>query len=61
MTTMAEQKLTLAGEFMESCNCDYLCPRIDTDSKGAVSPTSALRRRSPASTGAALARGRWMD
>ena len=23
---MAETKWSLCGEYMESCNCDYLCP-----------------------------------
>lgn len=31
---MAEPTWTLGGEFMESCNCDYLCPCIYTNSKG---------------------------
>jgi hypothetical protein len=26
----------LSGEFMENCNCDYLCPCIYTNSKGQV-------------------------
>jgi hypothetical protein len=33
---VAEQTWTLSGEFMESCNCDYLCPCIYTNSKGEV-------------------------
>jgi hypothetical protein len=33
---MREQRWNLSGEFMESCNCDYLCPCIYTNSKGAV-------------------------
>jgi hypothetical protein len=33
---MQEQKWKLSGEFMESCNCDYLCPCIYTNSKGAA-------------------------
>jgi hypothetical protein len=28
---MAEQKWTMRGEDMESCNCDYLCPCIYTN------------------------------
>lgn len=33
---MQGRKWELAGEFMESCNCDYLCPCIYTNSQGAV-------------------------
>jgi len=33
---MVRQAWTLSGEFMESCNCDYLCPCIYTNSKGDV-------------------------
>jgi hypothetical protein len=33
---MPEKKWQLSGEFMESCNCDYLCPCIYTNSKGSV-------------------------
>jgi hypothetical protein len=33
---MAVQGWKLSGECMESCNCDYLCPCIFTNSKGAV-------------------------
>lgn len=33
---MIGQKWRLSGEFMESCNCDYLCPCIYTNSKGEV-------------------------
>jgi hypothetical protein len=28
---MAEQKWQISGEYMESCNCDYLCPCIYTN------------------------------
>jgi hypothetical protein len=31
---MAEQKWTIRGEYMESCNCDYLCPCIYTNPQG---------------------------
>jgi hypothetical protein len=31
---MAEQQWTLRGEYMESCNCDYLCPCIYTNPQG---------------------------
>ena len=31
---MAEQNWTLRGEYMESCNCDYLCPCIYTNPQG---------------------------
>ena len=33
---MAEQKWTMRGEYMESCNCDYLCPCIYTNPQGPV-------------------------
>ncbi len=33
---MPEETWRLSGEFMESCNCDYLCPCIYTNSHGAV-------------------------
>jgi hypothetical protein len=33
---MAEQKWTMHGEYMESCNCDYLCPCIYTNPQGSV-------------------------
>jgi hypothetical protein len=31
---MAQQKWTMSGEYMESCNCDYLCPCIYTNPQG---------------------------
>jgi hypothetical protein len=31
---MAEQNWTMRGEYMESCNCDYLCPCIYTNPQG---------------------------
>ena len=31
---MAEQNWSLRGEYMESCNCDYLCPCIYTNPQG---------------------------
>src|SRR5215469_14052763 len=31
---MAEQTWTMRGEYMESCNCDYLCPCIYTNPQG---------------------------
>ncbi len=31
---MAEQKWQISGEYMESCNCDYLCPCIYTNPQG---------------------------
>jgi hypothetical protein len=31
---MAELKWTMHGEYMESCNCDYLCPCIYTNPQG---------------------------
>ena len=33
---MPGERWSLSGEFMESCNCDYLCPCIFTNSQGAV-------------------------
>jgi hypothetical protein len=32
--TIAESKWALRGEYMESCNCDYLCPCIYTNPQG---------------------------
>jgi hypothetical protein len=31
---MPEQKWAMRGEYMESCNCDYLCPCIYTNPQG---------------------------
>lgn len=31
---MAEEKWALRGQYMESCNCDYLCPCIYTNPQG---------------------------
>src|SRR4051812_16825908 len=31
---MAERNWSLRGEYMESCNCDYLCPCIYTNPQG---------------------------
>jgi hypothetical protein len=33
---MPEQDWSLRGEYMESCNCDYLCPCIYTNPQGPV-------------------------
>jgi hypothetical protein len=33
---MAEQKWAVRGEYMESCNCDYLCPCIYTNPQAPV-------------------------
>jgi hypothetical protein len=33
---MAEPNWTMRGEYMESCNCDYLCPCIYTNPQGPV-------------------------
>jgi hypothetical protein len=33
---MAEQKWKMRGEYMESCNCDYLCPCIYTNPQAPV-------------------------
>jgi hypothetical protein len=34
--SMADQKWKLSGQYMESCNCDYLCPCIFTNPQGAA-------------------------
>src|SRR5260370_3523635 len=31
---MAEKKWSLGGEYMERCNCDYLCPCVYTNPQG---------------------------
>jgi hypothetical protein len=33
---MAQKTWTMHGEYMESCNCDYLCPCIYTNPQGPV-------------------------
>ena len=33
---MADVKWAIRGEYMESCNCDYLCPCIYTNPQGPV-------------------------
>ena len=33
---MAEPRWTIRGEYMESCNCDYLCPCVYTNPQEAV-------------------------
>ena len=33
---MAETKWSIRGEYMESCNCDYLCPCVYTNRQGPV-------------------------
>src|SRR5258707_11668225 len=33
---MAETKWSIRGEYMESCNCDYLCPCVYTNPQGPV-------------------------
>ena len=33
---MAHQEWTMLGEYMESCNCDYLCPCVYTNPQGPV-------------------------
>ena len=33
---MADNNWQISGEYMESCNCDYLCPCIFTNSLGEV-------------------------
>src|SRR5262249_17089870 len=51
--TMPEQNWTMRGEYMESCNCDYLCPCIYTNPQGPVTYdhcTAALALRIGAGT-----------
>ena len=31
---MTESNWEIAGQYMESCNCDYLCPCIYTNPQG---------------------------
>src|SRR6516165_9290773 len=31
---MAQQEWTMLGQYMESCNCDYLCPCVYTNPQG---------------------------
>jgi hypothetical protein len=33
---MAEMQWSIRGEYMESCNCDYLCPCVYTNPQGPV-------------------------
>ena len=33
---MAKQQWTMLGQYMESCNCDYLCPCVYTNPQGPV-------------------------
>ena len=33
---MAHREWTILGEYMESCNCDYLCPCVYTNPQGPV-------------------------
>lgn len=33
---MSQQQWQISGEYMESCNCDYLCPCIYTNPQGEV-------------------------
>ena len=33
---MADQRWTMRGEYIESCNCDYLCPCIYTNPQAPV-------------------------
>jgi hypothetical protein len=50
---MPEQKWTMRGEYMESCNCDYLCPCIYTNPQAPVTHdhcTAALVFRIDAGT-----------
>src|SRR5467141_673219 len=50
---MAQQTWTMRGEYMESCNCDYLCPCIYTKLDGL---SFALVIRS----GKVMADGNWV-
>ena len=40
---MAEQEWSLRGEYMESCNCDYLCPCIYTNPQGPATQRAVHR------------------
>ena len=52
---MADKTWELSGEYMESCNCDYLCPCIFTNPQGWRRMTIAPRSWSTASTAAVTA------
>ncbi len=39
---MAEPNWALRGEYMESCNCDYLCPCVYTNPQGPVTHDTCL-------------------
>ena len=39
---MPEPKWSLRGEYMESCNCDYLCPCIYTNPQGPATAENCL-------------------
>lgn len=39
---MAEPNWSLRGEYMESCNCDYLCPCVYTNPQGPVTHDTCM-------------------
>jgi hypothetical protein len=39
---MADASWSVRGEYMESCNCDYLCPCIYTNPQGPATPDHCL-------------------
>jgi len=39
---MAEKTWELGGQYMESCNCDYLCPCIFTNPQGAATHDNCI-------------------
>lgn len=39
---MPEKNWSLRGEYMESCNCDYLCPCIYTNPQGAATHDNCI-------------------
>jgi hypothetical protein len=51
---MPEQKWTMRGEYMESCNCDYLCPCIYTSPQGPATHDHCIAVIHSGSTRAAL-------
>ena len=40
---MAQKTWELSGEYMESCNCDYLCPCIFTNPQAPRRMSTARR------------------
>jgi hypothetical protein len=39
---MSEQSWSLRGEYMESCNCDYLCPCVYTNPQGPATNANCI-------------------